>query len=223
MKKLCLKMCQSQPAVAHSPAGNARVPLTDEEKMSQRNRLSLTPTSEKERASSFVARWITDQIAAYGFDPIDGPFSEKEMKGDAVWVLCTESYRAIYDGDWHWPENRKLSTQMIQIAKSKMAHIVRDFNKRDKAMDDLPTSQMTYTQQMQMEEAAGQWETENQMIDLAYEIAEKAVADDPLLLRYLQVLRDYKCYDLMAQHLGGIEEDEVIRIERQLLKRLEQL
>ena len=104
-----------------------------------------------------------------------------------------------------------------------MSHIVRDFNKRDKAKDDLPTSQMTYTQQMQMEEAAGQWETESQMIDLAYEIAEKAVADDPVLLRYLQVLREYKCYDLMAQQLGGIGEDEVIRIERQLLKRLEQL
>ena len=222
MKKHYLKMCQSQPAMAHSPAGNAHVPMTDEEKMCQRNRLSLTPTPEKERASSFVARWITDQIAAYGFNPLEGPFSEKEMQGDAVWVLCTESYRAIYDGEWRWPENRKLSTQMIQIAKSKMAHIVRDFNKRDKAKDDLPTSQMTYTQQMQMEEAAGQWETENQMMDLAYEIAEKAVADDPVLLRYLQVLREYKCYDLIAQQLG-MSEDEVIRIERQLLKRLEQL
>lgn len=129
MKKLCLKLCQSQPASGHSPAGNARVPMTDEEKMRQRNRLLKTPASVKEHASSLAARWITDQLAAYGFDPFDGPFSEKEMKGDAIWIICTESYRAIYDGEWRWPENRKLSTQMIQIAKSKMAHIVRDFNK----------------------------------------------------------------------------------------------
>ena len=33
-------MCQSQPAMAHSPAGNAHVPMTDEEKLCQRNRLS---------------------------------------------------------------------------------------------------------------------------------------------------------------------------------------
>ena len=220
MKKLCLKLCQSQPASGHSPAGNARVPMTDEEKMRQRNRLLKTPASVKEHASSLAARWITDQLAAYGFDPFDGPFSEKEMKGDAIWIICTESYRAIYDGEWRWPENRKLSTQMIQIAKSKMAHIVRDFNKRDKAKDDLQTSQMTYSQQMRMEEAAGQWEMESDMMDLAYEIAEGIVADNPLFLRYLKSLREYKCYDLMAKDLG-ISEREVLRIEKQLLKYLE--
>ena len=186
MKKLCLKLCQSQPASGHSPAGNARVPMTDEEKMRQRNRLLKTPASVKEHASSLAARWITDQLAAYGFDPFDGPFSEKEMKGDAIWIICTESYRAIYDGEWRWPENRKLSTQMIQIAKSKMAHIVRDFNKRDKAKDDLHTSQMTYTQQIQMEEAARQWEIENRMMDIAYEIAEDACRQ--VLLQLLAVL-----------------------------------
>ena len=220
MKKLCLKLCQSQPASGHSPAGNARVPMTDEEKMRQRNRLLKTPASVKEHASSLAARWITDQLAAYGFDPFDGPFSEKEMKGDAIWIICTESYRAIYDGEWRWPENRKLSTQMIQIAKSKMAHIVCDFNKRDKAKDDLHTSQMTYSQQMRMEEAAGQWEMESDMMDLAYEIAEGIVADNPLFLRYLKSLREYKCYDLMAKDLG-ISEREVLRIEKQLLKYLE--
>ena len=221
MKKLCLKMCQSQPASGHSPAGNARVPMTDEEKMRQRNRLLKTPAHVKEQASSLAARWITDQLAAYDLDPFDGPFSEKEMKGDAIWIICTESYRAIYDGEWRWPENRKLSTQMIQIAKSKMAHIVRDFNKRDKAKDDLHTSQMTYTQQMRMEEAAGQWEMESNMIDFAYEIAEKAVADHPLFLRYLKSLREYRCYDLMAEDLG-LSEREVLRIEKQLLKYLDQ-
>lgn len=221
MKKLCLKLCQSQPASGHSPAGNARVPMTDEEKMRQRNRLLKTPVSVKEHASSLAARWITDQLAAYGFDPFDGPFSEKEMKGDAIWIICTESYRAIYDGEWRWPENRKLSTQMIQIAKSKMAHIVRDFNKRDKTKDDLHTSQMTYTQLMKMEEAAGQWEMECNMIDFAYEIAEKAVADHPLFLRFLKSLREYRCYDLMADDLG-LSEREVLRIEKQLLKYLDQ-
>ena len=102
MKKLCLKLCQSQPASGHSPAGNARVPMTDEEKLRQRNRLLKTPASVKEHASSLAARWITDQLAAYGFDPFDGPFSEKEMKGDAILIICTESYRAIFDGEWRW-------------------------------------------------------------------------------------------------------------------------
>jgi hypothetical protein len=195
--------------------------MTDEEKMRQRNRLLNTPAHVKEQASSLAARWITDQLAEYGFDPFDGPFSEKEMKGDAIWIICTECYRAIFDGEWRWPENRKLSTQMIQIAKSKMAHIVRDFNKRDKAKDDLHTSQMTYTQQMRMEEAAGQWEMESNMIDFAYEIAEKAVADHPLFLRFLKSLREYRCYDLMAEDLG-LSEREVLRIEKQLLKYLDQ-
>lgn len=222
MKTHCLKMSHSQPATAQGPAGANRQPMTDEEKLRQRKRLLLTPDSEKEEASVFVSRWITDQIAEYGFDPDNGPFSEEEMKGDAVWVITTECYRALYDGDWRWRENRKLSTQWIQVAKSKMSHIVRDFNKRDKAKDDLPTSQMTFTQRMQMEEAAGQWETESQLMDLAYDIAETAVADNPLFMRYLASLRKCKCYDLMADDLG-ISEAEVVRIEKKLLRRLEQL
>ena len=202
MKSPNLKMCQSLPVSDHGSPGKKRVPMTDEEKMRQRNRLLKTPASVKEHASSLAARWITDQLAAYGFDPFDGPFSEKEMKGDAIWIICTECYRAIFDGKWRWPENRKLSTQMIQ------------------AKDDLQTSQMTYSQQMRMEEAAGQWEMESDMMDLAYEIAEGIVADNPLFLRYLKSLREYKCYDLMAKDLG-LSEREVLRIERQLLKYLE--
>ena len=110
MKSPNLKMCQSLPVSDHGSPGKKRVPMTDEEKMRQRNRLLKTPASVKEHASSLAARWITDQLAAYGFDPFDGPFSEKEMKGDAIWIICTECYRAIFDGKWRWPENRKLST-----------------------------------------------------------------------------------------------------------------
>lgn len=222
MKKSYRKTGEKQPAQAQARAGAKRVPMTDEEKLLQRERLKNTPKSVKEDASGFTARWITDQIAEYGFDPENGPFSELEMKGDPVWVICTECYKAIYDGDWRWPEERKLSTQMIQIAKSKMSHRVRDYLNRDKAKDDLPTSQMTYTQQMQMEEAAGQWDLESNLRDLGYEIAVAAVADNPLFLRYLEVLRDKRCYDLMAEEMG-IEESEVRRIERKLLKYLEKL
>ena len=210
------------PAGGEGSSGAKRERMTEEEILRQRERLKSTSDKVKNEASTFTARWITDQLGEYGFDSDDGPFSEAEMNGDPVWVICTECYLAIHNGDWRWPEERKLSSQMIQIAKSKMAHRVRDFMKRDKAKDNLPTSQMTYTQQMQMEEAAGQWELEYTLRDLGYEIAATAVADDPLMLRYLEVLHELNCYDLIAERLG-MTEREVIKLERKLLKRLAKL
>ncbi len=210
------------PAGGEGSSGAKRERMTAEEILRQRERLKSTSDKVKNEASTFTARWITDQLGEYGFDSDDGPFSEAEMNGDPVWVICTECYLAIHNGDWRWPEERKLSSQMIQIAKSKMAHRVRDFMKRDKAKDNLPTSQMTYTQQMQMEEAVGQWELEYTLRDLGYEIAATAVADDPLMLRYLEVLHELNCYDLIAERLG-MTEREVIKLERKLLKRLAKL
>ena len=211
-----------QPEGSDNSSGAKRKPMTEEEVLRQRERLKSTSDRVKDEASKFTARWITDQLGEYGFDPENGPFSEVEMNGDAVWVICADCYKAIWDGDWRWPENRKLSSQMIQIAKSKMAHIVRDFTKRDKEKDNLLTSHMTYTQIQQMEEAAGMWELEYTLRDLGYEIAATAVADDPLMLRYLEVLYELNCYDLMAEKLG-MTEREVIKLERKLLKRLAKL
>lgn len=199
-----------------------RATMSEEEKLLQRDRLRSTPDKVKNEASRFTARWITEQLAEYGFNPNDGPFSQAEMKGDAVWVICADCYKAIHDGDWRWPENRKLSSQMIQIAKSKMAHIVRDYTKRNKANDDLPASQLSYTQQLMMEEAAGRWEMESNLRDLGYDIAFAAVADDPDLTRYLRALYDVNAYDLMAERLE-MSEREVLRLERKLLRRLANL
>lgn len=222
MTRNSMILSEKHPAGGDGSSGAKRERMTEEEILRQRERLKSTSDKVKNEASTFTARWITDQLGEYGFDSDDGPFSEAEMNGDPVWVICTECYLAIHNGEWRWPENRKLSTQMIQIAKSRMAHRVRDFMKRDKAKDNLPTSQMTYTQQMQMEEAAGQWELEYTLRDLGYEIAATAVADDPLLLRYLEVLYQLNCYDLMAEKLG-MEEREVIKLERKLLKSLAKL
>lgn len=198
------------------------VPMTEQEKQHQRERLKNLPDSVKESAAIFTTRWVTDQLAEYGFDPVDGPFSEAEMNGDAVWVICTESYKAIFDGLWRWPENRKLSSQMIQVCKSKMAHRVRDYMKRNKDKDNLLTSHTTYTQLMQMEEAAGQWELEANMRELGYEIARSAVGNDSLMLRYLDALYHSNSYDLMAEKLN-MTEQEVMRLERKVLKLLDRL
>lgn len=219
MKKKFIRLGDPHHGKGSAQPGAQRKPMTEEEKLRQRERLKSTPDSEKNEASKMTACWITDQLGVYGFDSENGPFSETEMDGDAVWVLCTACYLAIWNGEWRWPEERKLSTQMIQIAKSKMAHIVRDFTKRDKAKDNLLTSQMTYTQIQQMEEAAGQWEMEVSLRDFGYEIAVAVVGNDALLLRYLEVLYEVNAYDLIADRMN-LTPREVYSIERKLLKLL---
>lgn len=154
-----------QPAEAEAEAGKKkREKLTSEEQRPQllkkemqaqanQDRLRSMPEKQKNDAVTFFSCWVTGWLREHEFTLKQGPFSYTEMNGDAVKVLCTECYLAVWNGDWEWPKNRKLSTQMIQVAKSKIGHIIRDYSERYRPTM-LITGEMTPNKLEEMEEAA---------------------------------------------------------------------
>ena len=99
MKTECMKPDELRPAKAKASAGRKSVPMTDEEKQRQRERLLAISEEEKNEAMDFLGRFITKTIKKWGFDLRNGPFCYDELQGEAKDVVSYDSYCAIYVRD----------------------------------------------------------------------------------------------------------------------------
>jgi len=177
-------------------------------------RLVAVTFEEKRKALKQLARWVTWQITRNGFNMEYGPFSYAAMGGNAVEVIAEECYEALMCGEWHWKENRTLSSMLIQIAKSKMGHIIREYYDRDSPEMTL-TSEQSFREQAEMDLAC-QWEREANIRDMGYEIAREVVKSYPMLMAYLDALYRYNDYYGIASVMG-ITVKKVMELEKQLL------
>ena len=180
-------------------------------------RLAAVTPEERERASKKLQRWIHWQIIRCGFSRECGPFSRGAMGGDAVDVIGEECIEALFCGEWHWKPTRELSSMLIQIAKSKMGHIVEDFYERGQP-EVMLTGDQGFRQQVEMDIAA-QWKFEANMRDMGYDIARGVVKDEPELLAYLDAMYRDDTYHGIAS-LMGIDVKKVMRLEKRLLSLL---
>ena len=203
-----------QQSSAH-PTKKTRKPLTPEEKAQQKQRLMSISEEEKRKAMIFLFNWITWWLNEHGFNRQKGPFSDIEMKGEADLVIGNDCYLKIYEGDWRWHKNWKLSTQLIQVAKSIMLHIIRDYKKRH-CNGELLTCDMTPSQLKKLDEAERQLTLEFDMREEGFKIAEQIVSDNPLFMLYLEALKEYNCYKLIAKKMD-MEVKEVLKLERKML------
>ncbi len=219
MKTIHYRSAQEKPAMGEASAGKKKKKkLTPEQIQHQQARLLALSDKEKNQAFNFVARCITDMIIAGNFSlHEERPFSYEEMNGDAVWVLCSESYEDLWEGRWDWPENRKLSTQLCYMARSKMSHQIRDYLKRVNKRKDLHISKMDRARLKEMEKAAQKWSDENSMRDLGFKMAFSAAKDKPEFLEYLKALEKVNCYEYIAEELG-LEQSELAALERKVLR-----
>ena len=177
-------------------------------------RLADVTPHEREKALRKLQRWVTWQITSLGFNLEYGPFSPAAMGGDAVEVISEECLEALFCGEWHWKPTRELSSMLIQIAKSKMGHIIEDYYELDQPEITL-TSEQSFREQAEMD-LAEQWKFEANMRDWGYEIARKAAKNHPELLAYLDAMFKDDTYVGIAS-LMGCDEKKVMKLERQLL------
>ncbi len=189
--------------------------LTEEEWL----RLEAVTLDEKEKALNKLARWITYEIVHRGFDLEYGPFSYDAMGGDAVQVISQECYEALFCGEWHWKPKRELSSMLIEIAKSKMGHIIRDWYAQG-CPNKMLTGDMNYREQVEMD-IARQYEAEANMRELGYDIARKALDGNPKMLAYVEAVYETNDYRAVAKKLK-MTLKEVQELESQLLALLEQ-
>lgn len=183
------------------------------------SRLAAVTPEEKEKALKKLARWITYEIVHRGFDLEFGPFSFAAMGGNAVEVISQECYEALFGGEWHWKPTRELSSMLIQIAKSKMGHIIRDWHTQG-CPNVKHTSAMSYREQVEMD-IARQWEAEANMRELGYDIARKALSGNPKMLAYVEAVHETNDYRAIAKRLK-MTLKEVQELESELLAILEQ-
>lgn len=228
MRKVPLQPAEAEAADAGKkkrkklPPEEQRLLQLKKEMQAQENqaRLRSMPEKEKNNAVTFFSCWATGWLSEHDMTSQQGPFSITEMNGDAVKVLCTECYLAIWNGDWRWPEDRKLSTQMIQVAKSKMGHIIRDYTERNRPTM-LMTGEMTPEQFKEMEEAARQLSTEFNLREEGFITARHLVGDNALFLLYLEAVYEADCYDIIKDKMHMETVEEVLKVEKKLLKFLE--
>jgi len=182
-------------------------------------RLEAVTPEEKEKALKKLARWITYEIVHRGFDLDYGPFSFSAMGGNAVEVISQECYDALFGGEWHWKPNRELSSMLIQIAKSKMGHIIRDWHAQGQP-DIKLQSELSYREQVEMD-IARQWEAEANMRELGYNIARQVLNGNPKMIDYVEAVYELNDYRAVAKRLK-MTLNEVLELESKLLSLLEQ-
>lgn len=123
-------------------------------------RLAEVTPEERESALKLLRRWVSWQIIYRGFSLDYGPFSRAALGGDADDVISNECEEALFCGEWHWKPSCKLSTQLINIAKSKMGHIIEDYYERGQPEHTL-TSDQSFSEEMETNLAlAEQWKFE---------------------------------------------------------------
>ena len=182
-------------------------------------RLEAVTPEEKEKALKKLARWLTYEIVHRGFDLDYGPFSFSAMGGNAVEVISQECYDALFGGEWHWKPNRELSSMLIQIAKSKMGHIIRDWHAQGQP-DIKLQSELSYREQVEMD-IARQWEAEANMRELGYNIARQVLNGNPKMIDYVEAVYELNDYRAVAKRLK-MTLNEVLELESKLLSLLEQ-
>lgn len=211
-----------RPAKAKAIAGRKPVPMTDEEKQRQRERLLAVSDEEKKEAMERLGNFITKTIKKWGFNLRNGPFCNDELQGNAKDVISFGAYCAIYYGERRWPEKIDLKTVLCGTAWSMMDHIVKKYAYRkthptysidDETIPDAMESLIEKYSGVSMEMG---------MRALGIEIAKKAVGDNELFLRYLDALQYANCYDMMAEQMH-MTEREVMKVEKKLLNYLANL
>ena len=177
-------------------------------------RLAAVTPKEREAALKKLQRWISWQIIYRGFNLEYGPFSAAALGGDAVDAISEECLEALFCGEWHWKPDRELSSMLINIAKSKMGHIIENYYEREEPELKLLSDQ-SFREEVEMN-LAGQWKFEANMRDMGYDIARDVVKNDPELTAYLDAMYKIDNYYGIAS-LMGIDVKEVLKLEKKLL------
>lgn len=95
--------------------------------------LSSATAEERYRALELATFWVTDEVEGH---TESGAFSEAYLGEPARLYFPRKAYETLKDPNckWKWKENTQLSTLMINVVKSEMAHKLREYK-----LDGKPT------------------------------------------------------------------------------------
>ena len=182
--------------------------------MEEWQRLAAISSEDRDKAMRFLSRQVHHEIIVRGFSLDSGPFSRAAIGGNAVEIICEECLETLLCGEVHWKPDQELKWCLVDIAKSKMGHIVRDYYNRGQPEFSLIGDQ-DYRKDVEMDIAA-QWIFEANKREWGYEQAREAVKNHPELLAYLEAMyKDDNYYGIAS--LLGVKVEVVYKLETKLL------
>ena len=183
--------------------------------MEEWQRLVAISSEDRDKAMRFLSRQVHHEIIVRGFSLDSGPFSRAAIGGNAVEIICEECLETLLCGEVHWKPDQELKWCLVDIAKSKMGHMVRDYYIRGQPEYSLIGDHDENREDVEKKIAA-QWIFEANMRDMGYEIARDVVKDHPELLAYLDAMfKDDTYYGIAS--LLGVKVEVVYKLEAKLL------
>ena len=107
--------------------------------------LSSATPEEKYRSMQLATYWVTDEVEGH---TESGAFSEAYLGVPARLYFPVKAYEKLNDPNckWKWKEGTELSTLVINMVKSEMAHKVREYKMNGKP-DVIPVSALEQNRQ----------------------------------------------------------------------------
>ena len=132
-----------------------------------------------------------------------GCYSEEAIGCPAVEYFASIAMAKVFNGNWTWKEETKLTTLLCNCAGSEMAHWSRDWKKK-KGKGELEPPPVSYLanpealldklaaddeNQMKEEERWAADEKEEQKIKMTFDEAKEIVKDDLVMVKLLKVIQ----------------------------------
>ena len=204
--------------------------------------LSSATPEEMQEAFLMGGLWISSELEGH---TESGAFSEANLGIPAVEYFPIKAYNTLKSKGckWHWKEGTKLGTLFINVMKSDMAHVLRDYMddgqpdvkansefERDSADEDgfddandmvevdpeLKRNGFQVKSQMELLEELEQKETRHSR---GYKIAKAAAKGDPLMEKYVELAFDQLDHRAISKKLKKTKP-QVLEIEAELIARI---
>ena len=215
----------------------------DKKKSKQKYKpLSSATPEEMQEAFLMAGLWISSELEGH---TETGAFSEQNLGIPAVEYFPMEAYTKLNSPDcnWKWKQGTKLSTLFINVMRSDMAHVLRDYIESGEPMV-IPASYLEREDEedgwddsngileMDPEQKQQGWQTMSDMELLeeleqketrhnrGYKIARAAAKGNPKLEQYVELAFTLPDHRAISKKLRKTKP-QVLEIEAELITRIQ--
>lgn len=203
--------------------------------------LSKATPGELREAFKIASYWLTDVLDG---ETEVGAFSEANLGEPAIEYFPKRAYMTLKDPDskWHWKQGTKLSTLFINVMRSDMAHVLRDYIDNGEPMV-IPASYL------ERDDEEDGWDDSNNVLDVdpeqkrqgyrvvsdmelleeleqkesrhsrGYKIARAAAKGNPKLEQYVELAFTLPDHRAISKKLRKTKP-QVLEIEAELIARI---
>ena len=202
--------------------------------------LSDATPEDFEEAMKIASYWLADELEGR---TQNGAFSEEFLGDEARLIFIKKAYNTLKSADckWKWKEGTKLSTLMINVIRSDMAHELRryiyqgkptfvvtsmmkhkkaggdeefdDSNVKQEVDPDLKCNDFDVKTEMEMLE---ELEREESLRENGLKVARAAAKGDAMLEKYVEAVFEQPDYRAISKKLR-ITQTEVKELEARLI------